>query len=69
MSLNTVFKLASDEAVPSVSLLDGLKTDNVDPEFALVSNVNVKLSKELFFFNCITAKLMIANWPEPYMII
>lgn len=68
MSLNTVFKLASDEAVPSVSLLDGLKTDNVDPEFALVSNVNVKLSKELFF-NCITAKLMIANWPEPYMII
>lgn len=68
MSLNTVFKLASDEAVPSVSLLDGLKTDNVDPEFALVSNVNVKLSKELFF-NYITAKLMIANWPEPYMII
>lgn len=49
MSLNTVFKLASDEAVPSVSLLDGLKTDNVDPEFALVSNVNVKLSKELYF--------------------
>lgn len=68
MSLNTVFKLASDEAVPSVSLLDGLKTDNVDPEFALVSNVNVKRSKELFF-NYITAKLMIANWPEPYMII
>lgn len=68
MSLNTVFKLASDEAVPSVSLLDGLKTDNVDPEFALVSNVNVKLSKELFF-NCITAKLMISNWPELYMII
>lgn len=49
VSLNTIFKLASDEAVPSVSLLDGLKTDNVDPEFALVSNVNVKLSKELFF--------------------